>query len=227
LVIVSCILVIINLMFPRSFKKLIDNFASLPSVGPKMAERLVLFLFKQDKEKLKDFSENLKLLKSLKNCKKCFNISEGDLCEICKDKHRNQKIICVVEEPLDIIPLERTGKYKGLYHVLGGTLDMPESQNQDLKIPQLLSRIKKERVKEVLIATNPTTEGDITTLYLKRKLQSLKVHPVKSAHGGPAAQEFNRVKITRLARGLATGGDIEYADETTLSEALTNRKELV
>lgn len=197
-------------MFPKSFKKLIENFSSLPSVGPKMAERLVLFLFKQDKEKIKDFSQNLLALRELSFCKRCFNVAEDDFCEICKNKARDQKTICVVEEPLDIISIEKTKAYRGIYHVLGGTLDTPaENRDNDLKISQLLERIRKEKIKEIIIAVNPTTEGDITTLYLKRKL-----HPLG-------------VKITRLGRGLSTGGDIEYADEATLSEALTNRKELV
>lgn len=196
-------------MFPKSFKKLIENFASLPSVGPKMAERLVLFLFRQDKEKIKDFSANLLALQQLSSCKKCFNIAEGELCEICKNKARDQKTICVVEEPLDIISIERVGIYKGLYHVLGGVILSSAKETADLKIPQLLNRVKNEKIEEVIIAVNPTTEGDATALYLKRKLLPFKI------------------KITRLARGLSTGGDIEYADEATLSEALTNRRELV
>jgi recombination protein RecR len=173
-----------------------------------MAERLVLYLFKQDKEKIEEFAENLKNLKDLKVCQRCFNIAEDDLCEICKDLKREQKIICAVEEPLDIISIERTGIYKGIYHVLGGVMGS-QSQENNLKIPELLSRVKEEKIEEVIIATNPTTEGDLTALYLKRKLL-------------PA-----NIKITRLGRGLSTGGDIEYADEVTLSEALTNRKELV
>jgi recombination protein RecR len=193
-------------VFPKSFKKLIDNFASLPSVGPKMAERLVLHLFKQDKEKIAEFSENLGAIKKLKTCKRCFNIAEEELCEICRDSKRDSSAICVVEEPLDIISIERIHIYRGLYHVLGGTV---ESGEHELKIPELLKRIESEKIKEVIIAVNPTTEGDITALYLKRKIQPLNI------------------KLTRLARGLATGGDIEYADELTLSEALTNRRELV
>lgn len=196
-------------MFPKSFRKLIDSFSQLPSIGPKMAERLVLHLFRQDKNKIEEFAENLKDLKELKNCKCCFNISEGELCEICKNKNRDQKIICVVEEPLDIISIERTGIYKGLYHVLGGVIFSSAKENNDLKIPELLNRIKKEKIIEVIIATNPTTEGDATVLYLKRKLLPLKI------------------RVSRLARGLSAGGDIEYADEATLSEALTNRKELI
>ena len=210
-------------MYPKAFQKLIKNLASLPSVGPKMAERLVLFLFKQDMEKIRDFAENLLEIKNMRICHKCFNIAEGELCEYCKDSKRDQHSICVVEEPLDIISLERTKVFNGLYHVLGGVLQVGDT-GADLKIPELLSRIEKEKITEVILATNPTTEGDTTALYLKRKLQSLNVHPVKSAEGG--AEQFNRVKITRLGRGLSTGADLEYADEITLSEALKNRKEL-
>jgi len=194
-------------MYPKIFQKLIENFSSLPSVGPKMAERLVLFLFKQDSEKLLEFAQNLTQLKSLQNCKKCFNISEGELCGICLNKHRDPTAICVVEDSLDIISIERTGLYKGIYHVLGGSMDT-HSANTDLKIPELIKRIKSEKPTEIIIATNPTTEGDLTSLYIKRKLQ-----------------DFN-IKITRLGRGLSTGSDIEYADEITLGSALTNREKM-
>jgi len=197
-------------MFPKTFKKLIENFSSLPSVGPKMAERLVLFLFKQDKEKIKKFSENLLALQELRSCRKCFNIAEEELCEICKNSKRDQAVICVVEEPLDIISIERTGAYQGLYHVLGGVI-FPSADNKDLKISELLTRIKREKTQEIILATNPTTEGDATALYVKRKIKDLDLN----------------VKISRLAKGMATGGDIEYADEATLSAALTNRQELV
>lgn len=172
-----------------------------------MAERLVLFLFKQDKEKLLEFAQNLTQLKNLRHCQKCFNIAEGELCGICANKNRPASTICVVEDSLDIISIERTGLYKGVYHVLGGSLDT-NSENNELKIPELLKRVQKEKPQEIIIATNPTTEGDLTSLYLKRKLQ-----------------DFN-IKITRLGRGLSTGGDIEYADEITLSSALTNREEM-
>lgn len=196
-----------KIMYPKIFQKLIENFSALPSVGPKMAERLVLFLFKQDKEKLLEFAENLTQLKNLRHCQKCYNISEGDLCGICSNKHRLNSTICVVEDSLDIISIERTGLYKGVYHVLGGSLDT-NSENNELKIPELLKRVEKGKPEEIIIATNPTTEGDLTSLYLKRKLQDFDV------------------KITRLGRGLSTGGDIEYADEITLSSALTNREKM-
>lgn len=195
-------------MYPKPFQKLIKNFSSLPSVGPKMAERLVLFLFKQDMEKIREFAENLLEIKDMKICSKCFNISEDTLCEFCKDSKRDHSSVCVVEEPLDIISLERTKVFHGLYHVLGGVIQVGD-MGVDLKIPQLLDRIEKEKISEVILATNPTTEGDATALYLKRKLQPLGV------------------KITRLGRGLSTGADLEYADEITLSEALTNRKILL
>lgn len=195
-------------MHPKPFEKLIKNLASLPSIGPKHAERLVLFLFKKDKDFIEDFSKNLLGIKNLKNCKLCHNISENDHCNICGDKKRERKALCVVEEPLDILSLERTGVYRGLYHVLGGVISMTDN-DRNLKIPELLKRTEVEGIEEVILATNPTTEGDATAFYLKRKLQPLNI------------------KITRLGRGLSTGSDLEYADEITLSEALTNRKELV
>ncbi|HAV11564.1 MAG TPA: recombination protein RecR [Candidatus Moranbacteria bacterium] len=196
------------MVYPKSFQKLIKNFSSLPSIGPKHAERLVLFLFKKSQEDIKDFSENLLDIKNLQFCKRCHNISEGDICQICANAKRDQKTVCVVEDPLDVISIERTHAYHGVYHVLGGVITATE-KDDSLKIPDLFERIKKEGIAEIILATNPTTEGDMTSLYLKRKL-----HPLG-------------VKITRLGRGLSTGADLEYADELTLSEALTNRKELL
>lgn len=175
-----------------------------------MAERLVLYLFRQDKEKIQEFAENLENIQHMKSCQKCFNIAEDDLCETCKDQKRNQKILCVVEEPLDIISLEKTRAYSGLYFVLGGTIFQSNGEESNLKINELLARIKKDKIEEMIIAVNPTTEGDATALYLKNKIKLLQ-----------------GIKVTRLARGLSTGGDIEYADEATLSAALTNRREVV
>jgi len=195
-------------MFPKSFQKLIDHFASLPSIGPRLAERLVLYLWKYDQARLDDFSETLQnLKKNIHYCKQCFNISENGLCAICADAKRDQKTICVVEEPLDIIAIEKTRRMRGLYHVLGGTINMPEKQNE-LKIKELLARLKNKDISEVIIATNPTTEGEATALYIARLIKPLNI------------------KTTRLARGLPTGGDIEYADEATLSGAIEGRKEI-
>lgn len=195
-------------MFPKSFQKLINHFSALPSVGPKMAERLVLYLFKQDQEKLDDFADTLKKLKSkIHFCSECFNISENGLCPICQDKKRDRTLICVVEEPLDVIAIEKTRLMRGLYHVIGGTISAPADKKNDLKINELVNRIKKDGTKEVIIATNPTTDGEATALYLARLIRPLNI------------------KITRLARGLPTGGDIEYADEATLGGSIEGRRE--
>ncbi len=175
-----------------------------------MAERIVLYLFKQDPEKLQHFAESLEELPRLKSCTRCFHIAESELCDICANGRRETTTLCVVEEPLDVIAIERIGIYNGLYHVLGGLLESGKNDNSgNLRISELLHRVSDEGIKEVILATNPTTEGDLTALYLKKKLEPLTV------------------KTTRIGRGLATGGDIEYADEQTLSAALTNRRELV
>ncbi len=195
-------------MYPKVFQQLIEHFSSLPGIGPKMAERLVLFLFKGEKEKCANFAIALGHLKDLQNCSLCFNIAQDDKCLICRDKNRDAGKICVVEEALDIIPIERTKSFSGLYHVLGGTLETNKVTGSDLTIPQLLSRISDTNITEVVIATNLTTEGDVTALYLKRKMDPLNI------------------TITRLARGLATGSDIEYADDMTLKSALTNRAKM-
>lgn len=197
-------------MYPKPFEKLIRHFTSLPSIGPKMAERLVLYLFKQDQERLEDFAQCLEDIHKLQICKQCFHISEGTLCSICLDPRRDTSVLCVVEEPLDIIAIERTRSFQGRYHVLGGVMEPAgkHAQTNTLRIPELLRRVEDENIKEVVLATNPTTEGDLTALYLKKKL------------------EVFDIKVTRIARGLATGGDIEYADELTLTSAITNRKDL-
>lgn len=197
------------MQYPKAFQSLISHFSSLPSVGPKMAERIVLYLFKQNAEKLENFAESLEDLPRLKSCTRCFHIAEGELCNICTDSRREQKVLCLVEEPLDVIAIERIDIYHGLYHVLGGVLESGKTDNSSsLRITELLHRVEDEGIEEVILATNPTTEGDLTALYIKKKLEPYKV------------------KITRIARGLSTGGDIEYADELTLTSALTNRKEL-
>lgn len=195
-------------MYPKVFQQLIEHFSSLPGIGPKMAERLVLFLFKGEKERCGDFAMALDHLKDLQNCSLCFNIAQDEKCLICLDKNRDTSKICVVEEALDIIPIERTKSFNGLYHVLGGTLETNKTTGNDITIAQLLSRITDTEVSEVLIATNLTTEGDVTALYLKRKI------------------EPRNITVTRLARGLATGSDIEYADDMTLKSALTNRAKM-
>jgi len=195
-------------MFPSHIKKLIDKFSALPSVGPKMAERLVMFLMRQESDNLKDFSDLLGQLKeNIRYCMKCGNLSEGEFCHICNDSKRNDSILCVVEEPLDIIAIEKTKKYDGRYHVLGGVIEIGKIKNSSqLRFFELKKRILEDKVKEVVLALNPTTEGDATSLYVQKLLSD------------------SGVKITKLARGLSTGADIEYADELTLSSAIINRK---
>ncbi len=193
--------------YPKPFQNLIAHFSSLPSIGPKMAERLVLSLFKRDESEIQAFADALEALHSLRFCSRCFHIAEDELCSICADERRNHRMICVVEEPLDIIAIERTGKYDGAYHVLGGLIDQ-DGSGKRLTIPELLRRVESEDVTEVILAMNPTTEGDATAYYLKTKLL------------------VTGVKISRIARGLSTGGDIEYADEVTLTASLANRSQM-
>ena len=194
-------------MYPKPFQKLIDSFVALPSIGPRMAERLVLYLFKQDEAKLEAFAEALEGLHALHPCARCFHVAEGTLCGICADMKRDSHTLCVVEEPLDVIAFERLGNYRGCYLVLGGVMEGTKD-SAHLHIPELLARIPAESITEVILATNPTTEGVLTALYLKKKLE-------------PAG-----ITVSRIARGLASGGDIEYADEITLNSALVNRKQM-
>lgn len=193
-------------MYPDSFQKLINQFSSLPGIGPKMAERLVLFLFKQDTDKIDDFSTALSNIKNIATCKKCFNITENELCTICTNKSRDTTKLCIVEESLDIIPIERSRSFNGLYHVLGGTVKQKDTDA--LTINQLIHRVENEAFDEVMIATNFTTEGDMTAMHITRKLSQFPIN------------------LTRLARGLATGSDIEYADDMTIRSAITNREKL-
>lgn len=196
-------------MFAQSIQNLINQFSKLPSVGPRTAARYVFWLLKQSDADLQRFGQSITTLKSdLKTCKNCFNYTNEELCAICASSKRDRSVICVVEEALNIIPIEKTEKYSGLYHVLGGTLNPPKGiVPENLRIQELIYRIKNNGTREIIIATSPTTYGDATALHL---VNTLKPFPIK---------------ITRLARGLPTGADLEYADETTLSQALDHRTE--
>lgn len=170
-----------------------------------------MYLFKQKKGVLESFAQDLHEFASNVNfCSRCFHLSEGQgECSICKDKKRTASMICVVEDPLDVIAIEKTKQYQGRYHVLGGNLSvMNQEEIEKLRIAELIKRVENEKIKEVIIATNPTTDGDTTALYLARKLKNFGI------------------KVTRLAKGIPTGGDIEYADEMTLSSAIEGRKEV-
>ena len=196
-------------ILPKSIETLINEFAKLPGIGQKSAQRLAFYLLKAKQEDLAKFALALsELKKSVVSCSHCQNISESDPCAICQDQRRDKKIICVVEDTLDLIALEQTGDFRGQYHVLHGAISPVEGIGpDDLKIKELLSRIKKDDTKEIILATNPSIEGEATAMYLAKLIKPLNI------------------KTTRIARGIPTGGDLEYADETTLSNALEGRKE--
>jgi len=191
-------------------KELIEQFQRLPSVGPKTARRFVYFLInKNDGRYLNDFENALREVKEkIGICKKCFNIAEGDICSICNDSDRDHQTICIVEEALDILPIEESMGFNGIYHVLGGSINptMDPDTLQDLHINELVDRIKSETLKEIILAFNHSAEGEATALYITKLLSPLKI------------------RISRLGRGLPTGGDIEYADPETLKGAFRGRR---
>ena len=198
------------MLLPEPIQRLIDAFSRLPGVGPKTASRLTFFLLRGENNLADELSATLGRLRSgTATCKNCFNITTAgqELCPICANAEREGGLICVVEEPLDVLALERTGGYKGLYHVLGGALSPIEGIGpDDLKIAELLTRVKGAGVQEVIIATNPSMEGDATAMYLQQQVAPLGA------------------RVTRLARGLPMGGDLEYADQSTLLRALAGRQ---
>lgn len=200
-------------MLPEPVTKLISAFSRLPGVGPKTASRLTFFLLRsQEKDLSMDLAEALQQLQlGTDTCPVCFNImmAEREACGICQDPNRETNLLCVVEEPLDVAALERTSAFKGRYHVLHGALSPVEGIGpEDLRIKELLERVGSSEIEEVIIATNPSMEGDATAMYLRQQL----------ARDG--------LRLTRLARGLPMGGDLEYADQNTLLRALMGRQEL-
>jgi recombination protein RecR len=202
---------------PRPLQELSDQFAALPGIGKKTASRLAFYLLNVPSERLTRFSQALLNLKQkVHKCKICFNLTEDEVCEICADQNRDQQTLCVVEEVLDLIVMEQTKKYHGLYHVLYGRIDPLNNLGpDDILIPQLLERINKigKNLKEIIISTNPNMEGETTAMYIRNKLRELQ---------GLKNYEF---KITRLAYGLPMGASIEYADYTTLGRSLENRSQ--
>jgi len=185
----------------------IEELSKLPSIGKKTAQRLALFILKMDDDRVENLLKSIKELKTkLKSCSRCNNLSENELCEVCKSTKRDKSIICVVEEASDVIAIEKTHEFNGLYHVLGGVLSPLTGITPDsLKIKELLKRFEKEDIKEVILALNPDTEGETTSLYLAKLIKP-----------------FN-IKVTRIARGLPIGGDLEFADEATIGRAMINR----
>jgi len=200
----------LNPAYTNSLNKLIDELAKLPGIGPKTAERLALHILKTEKQQALALADAITKLKStVRQCRQCHNLSETDLCSICTDTRRDKSIICVVEQFKDLIALEKTGLCKWLYHVLGGHIAPLEGiEPQDLTIDHLISRIRNEKVREVVMATNPTVEGDGTALYISSLIKPLGV------------------KVTRLARGLPGGSQIEFASGTILADAILGRNPL-
>ncbi len=199
---------------PKPIANLIEYFEKLPGIGPKTAQRLTFYLLHFPQQELDAFAKSLtNLKKETEVCSICKNVVESSPCPICSDKNRDQTTILVVEQPLDILAFEKTGKYHGLYHVLHGAISPLENIGPDeLYIEQLLDRVKGKRqeVKEVIIATNPTMEGEATAMYLKKQLNSSN----------------SQLTITRLGMGIPTGADLEYADEVTLIQAIQGRREI-
>ena len=200
---------------PRAIQNLIESFEKLPGIGPKTAQRLTFYLLHVPQGQLNNFSESLeKLKKDTVICEVCKNVDTGSPCQICSEPSRDQTTVMVVEEPLDILAIERTGKYKGLYHVLHGAISPLENIGPDeIFINSLLERTKAKNgkaIKELIIATNPTMEGEATAMFLAKRLKSID----------------NSLKISRLGMGIPTGADLEYADETTLTQALEGRRQL-
>lgn len=200
------------MLLPESLQSLINALERLPGIGPKSASRLAFYFLRAPEEVSQDLASALSNLKANTTlCEECFNITEAgrERCEICESLQRDGNVVCVVEEALDVLALERTGGYKGKYHVLQGVLSPIEGIGpDDLKIKQLIARVSWGEIKEVILATNPSMEGDATALYLQQHLEPLGV------------------RVTRLARGLPVGGDLEYADQNTLLRALSGRQEM-
>ena len=189
-------------------EKAIHELSKLPGIGRKMAQRHVFFLLKQSNEEVRQLADALLELKSkVHHCSICFNITEQDPCRICADERRDRSVICVVEEANDVLALEKMSEYKGLYHVLGGALSPLDGIGRDeLHVKELMRRLQ-ESGEEVIIATNPNTEGEATAIYLSKLIKPLNI------------------KITRIARGIPVGADLEYADEITLARAIEGRRE--
>ena len=206
----------VNKTLPPSVSRLIDAFAQLPGIGPKSASRLAYYLLRAPAEEATSLADALRELKArTRFCSVCMNITESDPCEVCADASRDHGLICVVEEPLDVTAIERSRSFNGLYHVLHGVISPMNGIGPDeLKVRELLARVQQggvgeiPPVREVILATNPTLEGENTAAYIQRKLAG------------------THAKVTRLARGLPVGGDLEYADEITLSRALEGRQSM-
>jgi recombination protein RecR len=204
-------------MYSKSIQNLIEAFRKLPTVGQRTAERFVFYLLKSGKKEVREITLALKeLIDNVKSCEVCWDFSDNNPCAVCNNKTREQSLLCVVSEPQDIPVIERTGMYNGLYHVLRGVIEPGDDQIDKIKIKELFKKIKNDKeiveIKEIILALNPDLPGETTMLYLEKEI---------SAIGGSASS--GKVKVTRLARGLPMGSDLQYADEITLGSAIKNR----
>lgn len=196
--------------YPEPITKLMDSFMKLPGIGPKSAARLAFYVLDMKEDDVLGFAKALVDAKrNLSFCSVCGHITEQDPCYICSDESRDKKVVCVVEEPRDVIAMEKMRDYHGLYHVLHGTISpMDGIGPEDINIPDLIKRLQDDTIQEVILATNPNVEGEATAMYISRLIKP------------------SGIKVTRIAHGLPVGGDLEYADEVTLSKALEGRREL-
>ncbi|GGK36309.1 recombination protein RecR [Caldalkalibacillus thermarum] len=196
--------------YPEPIAKLIEGFMKLPGIGPKTASRLAFFVLSMKEDDVLDLAKALVNAKrGLTYCSACHNITDIDPCRICQDKGRDRSVICVVQDPKDVIAMERTKEYAGLYHVLHGAISPMDGVGpEDLTIADLIKRLEDEQIEELILATNPTIEGEATAMYISRLVKP------------------SGLRVTRIAHGLPVGGDLEYADEVTLSKALEGRREL-
>lgn len=198
------------MQYPEPIAKLIEGFMKLPGIGPKTASRLAFFVLDMKEDDVLDFAKALVNAKrNLTYCSVCHNITDTDPCRICEDKHRDETTVCVLQDAKDVIAMEKMKEYRGKYHVLHGAISpMDGIGPEDIKIPELLKRLQDDTIQEVIIATNPTIEGEATAMYISRLVKP------------------TGIKVTRIAHGLPVGGDLEYADEVTLSRAIEGRREL-
>lgn len=196
--------------FPSSLEKLIDSFASLPGIGKKSAQRLAFYILGLSDEEANSFADSIvQAKKNVHCCRICQNVTEDEICSICSSDRRNQNVICVVSEPRDVLSIERGREYNGTYHVLHGVLSpMSHVGPDDIKIKELLTRVAENEIEEVIMATNPDTEGEATAMYISRLLKP-----------------FN-IKVTRLAYGIPVGSNLEFADDATLNRAIEGRTEI-
>ncbi len=198
------------MFYPEPISKLIEGFMKLPGIGPKTAGRLAFFVLSMKEDDVLDLAKALVNAKrQLHYCSVCNNITDIDPCRLCSDKRRDGSVICVVQEPKDVVAMEKTREFEGYYHVLHGAISpMDGIGPEDIRIPDLLKRLSDEQVKEVILATNPNIEGEATAMYISRLIKPFGI------------------RVTRIAHGLPVGGDLEYADEVTLTKALEGRREL-